>query len=91
MALVEMSATTALTGARRPRIARRRPLLYRIFGAALVFRLELRPPAALDAGLILLAWLRRPVIEMPLEASRQCATESDGDRLGRRLDEVYPF
>jgi hypothetical protein len=68
---------------------RRRPLLLRILGAALVFRLELRSPEPLDGGLILLAWLRRPAIEMPMRALR--ALESRGDRLRRRLDEVYPF
>ncbi len=71
--------------------SRRRPLLRRIFGAALVFRLELRPPAPLDAGLILLAWLRRPAIQLPFEAERFVAAESKGDRLRRRLHEVYPF
>jgi len=65
---------------------RRRPMLLRILGAALVFRLELRSPQPLDVGLILLAWLRRPAIEMPMRAH-----ESRSDRLRRRLDEVYPF
>ncbi len=64
----------------------RRPMLLRILGAALVFRLELRSPQPLDVGLILLAWLRRPAIEMPMRAH-----ESRSDRLRRRLDEVYPF
>ena len=72
------------TTPRRPR-----PLLRRLLGAVLVARLELRPPAPLDAGLILLAWLRRPVIEMPMAAAR--ALESRAQRLARRLDEVYPF
>ena len=65
--------------------------MQRIFGAALVFRLELRPPAPLDAGLILLAWLRRPVIEMTLETNHQARHESSGERFRRRLDEIYPF
>ena len=72
---------TQLVSARR-----RRPKLIRILGAALVFRLELRSPQPLDVGLILLAWLRRPAIEMPMRAH-----ESRSDRLRRRLDEVYPF
>ena len=72
---------TQLVSARR-----RRPMLLRILGAALVFRLELRSPQSLDVGLILLAWLRRPAIEMPMRAH-----ESRSDRLRRRLDEVYPF
>ena len=72
---------TQLVSARR-----RRPMLLRILGAALVFRLELRSPQPLDVGLILLAWLRRPAIEMPMRAQ-----ESRSNRLRRRLDEVYPF
>ena len=72
---------TQLVSARR-----RRPMLLRILGAALVFRLELRSPQPLDVGLILLAWLRRPAIEMPMRAH-----ESRSDRRRRRLDEVYPF
>lgn len=67
----------------------RRPVLRRLLSAVLVFRLELRPPAPLDAGLVLLAWLRRPVIEMPM---RQVAdVEAEAQRLGQRLDAVYPF
>ena len=72
---------TQLVSARR-----RRPMLLRILGASLVFRLELRSPQPLDVGLILLAWLRRPAIEMPMRAH-----ESRSNRLRRRLDEVYPF
>ena len=72
---------TQLVSARR-----RRPMLLRILSAALVFRLELRSPQPLDVGLILLAWLRRPAIEMPMRAH-----ESRSNRLRRRLDEVYPF
>ncbi|MDA0335140.1 MAG: hypothetical protein O2782_08255 [bacterium] len=77
----------------RRRACRPRHLLRRVFGAALVIRLQLRPPAPLDGGLILLAWLRRPVIEMPLEGMRLPGSriESVTDRLRRRLDEVYPF
>ena len=58
-----------------------------------MIRLELRPPAPLDAGLILLAWLRRPVVVMPLEGTRLPGSriESVTERLRRRLDEVYPF
>lgn len=68
-------------------------LLRRVLGAALVMRLQLRPPAPLDAGLILLAWLRRPAIEMPMLARDALAerAESRADRLRRRLDDVYPF
>ena len=73
---------TQLVAARR-----HRPLLRRILGAALVVRLQLRSPDPLDVDLILLAWLRRPAIEMPLRAAR----ESRSDRLRRRLDEVFPF
>jgi hypothetical protein len=60
--------------------------------AALVLRLVSRD-LYLDPGLILLAWLRRPVIEMPLEAMtwvrRGAARRQEAAR--RRLDEVYPF
>lgn len=67
----------------------RRPALRRLLSAVLVFRLELRPPAPLDAGLVLLAWLRRPVIEMPARVAHAC--EPAVARLRQRLDEVYPF
>jgi len=72
---------------------RRRPLLRRFLGAALVCCLELRPPAPLDVGLILLAWLRRPAIEMALETTRLLGSQplSVSDHWRRRLDEVYPF
>ena len=70
-------------------VRRSRALLRRLLGAALVVRLELRPPAPLDAGLILLAWLRQPVIEMPMRAVH--VAETTAARLRRRLDEVYPF
>ena len=67
------------------RPVRHRPLAGRLLRAALVFRLELRPLAPPDAELVLLAWLRRTVIEMPAGVVRA------GERLRRRLDEVYPF
>lgn len=60
---------------------------------ALVARLQLRPPAPLDAGMILLAWLRRPTIEMPMigePAYIQRGTDH-GAWLRRRLDDVFPF
>ncbi len=77
----------------------RRSVLGRVLGAVLVFRLELRLPAPLDAGLVLLAWLRRPVIQMPVDRARVpasgVAAESAESRARRRtlrrLDEVYPF
>ena len=76
----------------------RRSVLGRVLGAVLVFRLELRPPAPLDAGLVLLAWLRRPVIQMPVDRARVPAaglaaecSDSVRSRTLRRLDEVYPF
>ena len=65
---------------------RKQLLLARIDAHRSIFRLELRSPQPLDVGLILLAWLRRPAIEMPMRAH-----ESRSDRLRRRLDEVYPF
>lgn len=77
----------------------RRSVLGRVLGAALVFRLELRVPAPLDAGLVLLAWLRRPVIQMPVDRARvpsaglarECAAIDARSRTLRRLDEIYPF
>ena len=78
-----------VTAAQRPP-RRSRPLVRRILRAVLVFRLELRPPQPLDAGMILLAWLRRPGIEMPMHSLARCS-ESATERFRRRLDEVYPF
>ena len=77
----------------------RRSVLGRFLGAVLVFRLGLRPPAPLDAGLVLLAWLRRPVIQMPVDRARvpesgvagKSAESQARSRTLRRLDEVYPF
>ena len=60
-----------------------------IVSAFLVFRLELRSPSPLDAGLILLEWLRRPAIEV-LFQQRQSGQERRG-LLVRRLNQVYPF
>jgi hypothetical protein len=56
-----------------------------LISAALVLRLETRQ-IPLDMGLIALAWLRRPVIEIVLNRASE-----DGIRLRRKLDEVYPF
>ncbi|MFH1571962.1 MAG: hypothetical protein ABIL09_28490 [Gemmatimonadota bacterium] len=56
--------------------------------AFVVLRLESRD-LYLDPALILLAWLRRPAIELPLEACRGAALRAF--RLARRLDQVYPF
>ncbi|MBT4096848.1 MAG: hypothetical protein HOE86_04350, partial [Gemmatimonadetes bacterium] len=68
---------------------RPRRALSRLLTALLVLRLEAREIAPLSAGMILLNWLRRPVIEMPLAMlegnSRRRAT------LTRRLNAVYPF
>ena len=76
----------------------RRSVLGRVLGAVLVFRLELRLPDPVDAGLVLLAWLRRPVIQMPVDQARipagrtrVCAAVQARSRTLRRLDEVYPF
>ena len=77
----------------------RRSVLGRVLGAVLVFRLELRVPAPLDAGLVLLAWLRRPVIQMPVDQARlraaglagECDAADPRSRTLRRLDEIYPF
>ena len=75
---------------RSPRISRTSvfrpaPLIKSLISAALVLRLETRQ-VPLDMGLIVLAWLRRPVIEIVLNRASENAI-----RLRRKLDEVYPF
>ncbi len=61
----------------------------RVLSALLVLRLEAREIAPLSAGLVLLSWLHRPAIEMPLAAFDQMARRRQA--LLRRLDTVYPF
>lgn len=78
---VEMMAPVTL-----PRPRRR---LGRVLGALLVLRLEAREIAPLSAGSVLLSWLHRPVIEMPLAAFDQIARRRQA--LQRRLDIIYPF
>lgn len=63
--------------------------LGRLLTALLVLRLEAREIAPLSAGMILLNWLRRPVIEMPLAMIEGTARRRS--TLTRRLDAVYPF
>ena len=65
-------------------------VLKALIRAFVVMRLETRDPY-LDPGLVLLAWLRRPVIEMPLQAMRRARARTGVLRLHRRLHEVYPF
>jgi hypothetical protein len=63
-------------------------VLNRLIGAFLVLRLELRQlPLDLESALSL--WHRRTVIEIVLE--RRDGVSAEGDRLRRRLHEVYPF
>jgi len=63
-------------------------MLKSLFSAFLVFRLELHQiPVNLEA--VLMAWLRRPVIEIVLPT--QGAQQKNRQRLHRKLDEVYPF
>ena len=64
----------------------RRPVVRRLLSAVLVFRLELRPLAPLDVASVLLAWLRRPAIEMPMRQAR--ATESGAEHVWTFLDRV---
>ncbi|MCY3738064.1 MAG: hypothetical protein OXG13_16785 [Gemmatimonadaceae bacterium] len=89
------------TGASELRSApARRSVLGRFLGAVLVFRLELRLPA-IDAGLVLLSWLRRPVIQMPVDRARvpgvsllsiaPSPATAARSRTLRRLDEIFPF
>jgi len=76
----------------RPLAPRFSPVLKNLLRAVVVLRLESRE-LYLDPGPILLNWLRRPAIHMPLETIRQ-ARAAAGERaatLIRRLDEVYPF
>ena len=63
-------------------------MLKSVVGAFLVFRLELRTPSPLDAGLVLFEWLRRPVIEILM---RESGSVTHQQALHRKLDEVYPF
>ena len=60
-------------------------MIKNLISAALVLRLETRQ-VPLDMGLIVLNWLRRPVIEIVLNRASEEAV-----RLRRKLDEVYPF
>ena len=52
--------------------------------AFLVLRLESHP-LSVDPGRVLMAWLRRPVIEVMFDQLNRKS------RLVRKLDEVYPF
>ena len=70
-------------------LPRPRRRLGRILSALLVLRLEAREIAPLSAGLVLLNWLHRPVIEMPLAAFDQMARRRQA--LQRRLDIIFPF
>ena len=62
-------------------------MLKKLIRTCLVLRLELQT-VPLDWSLVLLAWLRRPAIEIVLRAREE---ESQRVWLRRRLDEVYPF
>jgi len=63
-------------------------VLKTLLRAFVVIRLETRD-LYVDPGLVLLTWLRRPVIEMPLHAMQQA--RAGVLRLHHRLHEVYPF
>ena len=65
-------------------------MLKTLIRAVVVLRLETRD-LHLDPGLVLLTWLRRPVIEMPLRAMQRARACAGAVRLHRRLHEVYPF
>jgi hypothetical protein len=62
-------------------------MLRQLFRTCLVLRLELQT-VPIDWGMVFLAWLRRPAIEIVLHAREE---EGQRARLRRRLDEVYPF
>ena len=67
-------------------------MLKTLLRAVVVLRLESRE-LYLDPGFILLSWLRRPAIHMPLEALERARRlgRQRAAALIRRLDEVYPF
>ncbi|MBM3280541.1 MAG: hypothetical protein FJY95_21050 [Candidatus Handelsmanbacteria bacterium] len=62
-------------------------MLGKLIRTRMVLRLELQT-VPVDWGLVFLAWLRRPAIEITLQAQEE---EGQRARLRRRLDEVYPF
>ncbi len=64
-------------------------MLKKLIRTCLVLRLELQT-VPVDWSLVLLAWLRRPAIEIALGA-RQTDKGRQQAHLRRRLDEVYPF
>lgn len=64
-------------------------MLRKLIRTCLVLRLELQT-VPLDWSMILLAWLRRPAIEVVL-GTRQADKRQEQVHLRRRLDEVYPF
>lgn len=67
-------------------------MLKALLSAVVVLRLESRD-LYLDPGLLLLRWLRRPAIHLPLaylERARRVSTRRAA-ALIHRLDEVYPF
>ena len=63
-------------------------MLMKLIRTCLVLRIELQI-VPLDWHLVLLAWLRRPAVEIVLGA--QAADEPRQAHLRRRLNEVYPF
>jgi len=65
-------------------------VLRALIRAFVVIRLETRD-LYVDPGLVLLAWLRRPVIEMPLQVVQRVRSSASAVRLHRRLHQVYPF
>jgi hypothetical protein len=64
-------------------------MLRKLIRTCLVLRLELQT-VPIDWSLVFLAWLRRPAIEIALEA-RETDKRQQRSHLRRRLDEVYPF
>ncbi len=78
-----------MSSSRVEALPRPRRAMGRLLSALLILRLEAREVAPLSAGLILLNWLHRPVIEMPLAAIDHVARRRE--TLRRRLDAIYPF
>ncbi len=81
---VDIPLQQGTTATPRPRRA-----LGRFLTALLVLRLEAREIAPLTAGMILLSWLHRPVIEMPLAMLERATRKRSA--IEHQLDNVYPF
>ena len=87
--MLRVCVSAALDSHACRQLPRPKRALGRFLSALLVLRLEAREVAPLSAGAILLSWLHRPVIEMPLSMVDRAARRRT--QIARRLDSVYPF